>query len=282
MHYTVDYQYDCALTFEENLENFAKLLVAEQSFAPCTYSDLICYAKFGDSDFEYNRATLRIIPSNMDEEFTSKLLGFIKNHLKNKFKRQMYQTYDEYRSLCSYLELCPELQHLKIIKGESPDFVLENGYDKIGIEITQFTLQIEEATQKTLNQYKGEAYTTATLKDFAQRKFRTSMSKMFFPTILGKATVGGTWTSDDATKPFADLIKKKIDKLLKQQECYHDYIILCDARHSVCITVESDLERIIEELQPDKTWTKPFRVVILYEDSVLNTTAFYEKRFPPN
>ncbi len=277
------FQYDSSKTREENLEAFAKAIVANQTFDLCTWEDAVACMYLTDNYVLYNRITLCTMGSTLTKADHDHLLGCMKREIMARGiynKKGDYKKRKEYISLFSYMELRKELKEYKFEKHERPDFELSYGTKTIGIEITSFTTQSEEIGGKIFR-YSGDDVTK--MQKYASKEHRTFAANCRFVTLGGPAIQYPVENITNAYCSFRDQLIEKIHKYCDEEiNHYDEFIILCDATTQAFIGERSDVEDIlhaIPELSGNYNNKVVRKVIVLYTVNSRGKIELYECSF---
>ena len=94
------FQYDSSKTREENLEAFAKAIVANQTFDLCTWEDAVACMYLTDNYVLYNRITLCTMGSTLTKADHDHLLGCMKREI---MARGIYNKKEDYKKRKEYI-----------------------------------------------------------------------------------------------------------------------------------------------------------------------------------
>lgn len=152
----------------------------------------------------------------------------------------------EYSVLLNYCLIHPELLDWAIQKKERPDFVLANQDRKIGIEVTQFTLDVSSIVAKISRKFFGQNKRIDEIKEYASEHHKSYEGKLNFYEEDGVNAISIPIVDTIEVKHgYADQIIKKYEKYCDQMNHYHEFIVLCDARSAMCVKNKEDIEEIV-------------------------------------
>lgn len=233
------------------IEAMAKSIVASQSFEYKTFSEAkaVIYNSDKSKNYVYDRLSLCMYKHSLDAGDYNSL---------GKEIRQLFNTRDsetkkariEYAVLFHYAKLYPHLQTSVIEKKIRPDFIMTTGKEKCGIEVTELTTPHHKLLDRIASDNFGRGLTADEIKGQAKAKHGKKFSSYLYWQLENTAVIGSGEINVDAEKAIyvQEILKKYA--LYKSEMCHYDqFIILCNAQHSICVTSPDDADDIWNALK---------------------------------
>ncbi|MCT4612499.1 MAG: hypothetical protein N4A47_03930 [Clostridia bacterium] len=99
---------------------------------------------------EFERTTLLVLKHNLQGEELELFMKIYKNTISQNIDKEIIKTLNEYKILRRILELGYVNENAKILKSESPDFILKSNTEKIGVEITEIITESDAVYRKAI------------------------------------------------------------------------------------------------------------------------------------
>lgn len=216
----------------------------------------------------FDRLSMRIYSHNLEKEDFSYVRSHLRSRYQNEYSRDEQKTRKEYDVLLDYFLLRTEYASYIISKETRPDFVV-SGTQKIGIEVTEFTTEIDSVMAAISNQNFGQGKTAKEVYDNARLRHGAKADRYSYKMIAGSATIG-TCTFNVAHKQqiYADEIIKKYHKYCNDFGKYDEFIVLCDARYTINVTSFWDSKDVIDMAKEKCNSLSGFTVCILRQNSL--------------
>ena len=77
-----------------------------------------------------------------------------------------------------------------------------------------------------------------------------------------------------AIEYYVSLLQNKFDKYKDKMNEFDDFIVLCDALHTIEVTSDEDAMNIVDQFKAINSDLPHFRVVILWLDDVMKASTF--------
>lgn len=168
------------------------------------------------------------------------------------------------------------LKQFTINKLTRPDFILENGQTKIGIEVTELCIESVKVIGKIAEEFFNKKTPVEQLRDNAIRKHGKKAERFIYSSVLDHNYVGtNTYDVFEFKKKFAENIIKKFKKYEKEAIEYNEMIILCVHNENI-ITDDKDAKEVLNLISyfPENKIT----TVIIYINEN-NEISMYEEEF---
>ena len=216
----------------------------------------------------FDRLSMRIYSHNLGKEDYSYVISHLRSSYQNECSRDEQKTRAEYNVLLDYFMLKPEYASYVISKETRPDFVV-SGVRKVGIEVTEFTTEIDSVMAAISNQNFGQGKTAKEIYENALLRHGAKADRYSYKMIAGSATIGTcTFNVRNKQQIYADEIIKKYHKYCSVFEKYDEFIVLCDARYTINVTSFWDSKEVIEMAKEKCSSLRGFTVCILRQNSL--------------
>lgn len=216
----------------------------------------------------FDRLSMRIYSHNLPKEDYSYVISHLRSRYQNERSRDEQKTRAEYNVLLDYFLLRPEYASYVISKETRPDFVV-TGARKVGIEVTEFTTEIDSVMAAISNQNFGQGKTAKEIYENARLRHGAKADRYSYKMIAGSATIGTcTFNVRSKQQIYADEIIKKYHKYCGDFEKYDEFIVLCDARYTINVTSFWDSKEVIEMAKEKCSSLRGFTVCILRQNSL--------------
>lgn len=230
--------------------DLANQMINSQSFEYSSFMEAKHTVYSGNANVSYDRLTLMVYSHNLDYSGQGKLFALIREnfvlHKEEKKKR------DELVSLFKYICLCKkELMPAKIEKCERPDFVLSINSEKIGVEVTELTTQIDQVIDRVARENFGKGKTRDEVQSAVDK--HKKFSNAITVEAVGKsvALYGPSFDGETRYSIFSDRIAEKIRKYENEIDKFSKFVLLCDGEFESFARDKTDTDRIMERLQYD-------------------------------
>ena len=168
------------------------------------------------------------------------------------------------------------LKQFTINKLTRPDFVLENGQTKIGIEVTELCIENVKVIGKIAGEFFNKKIPVEQLRDNAIRKHGKKAETFIYSSVLDHNFVEtNTYDVFKFKKKFAENIIKKFKKYEKEAIKYNEMIILCVHKENIIID-DKDAKEVLNLISyfPENK----ISAVIIYINRN-NEISIYEEEF---
>jgi hypothetical protein len=211
----------------------------------------------------FDRLSMRIYSHNLEDDDLSYVIRNLRRRYQEERSREELKARAEYNVLLDFSLLHQEYTAYKTAKETRPDFVL-TGDSKIGIEVTEFTTEVDSVLAAIANRNFGQDKTANEIHESARLRHGSKADRYSYRMIAGSASIGAPLTDVRASKClYADEIIKKYNKYCGVFSDYDEFIVLCDARYSISVTELWDSEEVIEMAKDKCSSLCGFTVAIL-------------------
>lgn len=189
------------------------------------------------------------------------IAAFERSHKKEARKAQ-----EECSSLFAFAKKVPRFRTMKIRKCEHPDFVLEDGTHKIGIEITKLLTETESFEQTLMKEARKYGNAADAMKAACNNPRRKGAQAYTYHDI-GAAI--GIFNKPEPNKHayYAQTIVTKYKKYKDMFREYDEFILLCNAMsNGLAITEEEDSNYIVSLAREAIPQKDIFDIYILRQD----------------
>lgn len=216
----------------------------------------------------FDRLSMRIYSHNLQKEEFSYVTTRLRNRYMNTHSRDEQKTRIEYDVLFDYCLLKPEYASYVITKEIRPDFIA-SGARTVGIEVTEFTTEVDSVMAAISNQNFGQGKTAKEIHEIARLRHGSKADRYSYKMVAGSATIG-TYTFNVRSKQqiYADEIIKKYHKYCNDFGKYDEFIVLCDARCTISVTSFWDSKDVIEMAKDKCNSLGGFTVCVLRQNSL--------------
>ncbi len=217
--------------------------------------------------YVYDRLSLCIYSHNIDFESYSYLGRQLTEQYEAIHNREELKRRIEYGILFHFMMDYPEFENMSISKEERPDFILTNT-KTIGIEITEFTTEEDSVLYKISKQNYGHGKSAAEIKQNALKMHGPKAKKYTFNDHKGTTIISsGTFNVLVKKRIYANEVIKKYDSYRETMKSFDEFIILCDAQHTICISNKMDSDEVAEIVRENRPDAQDFTLAILRESS---------------
>ena len=214
----------------------------------------------------FDRLSMRVYSHNLEDEDFSYVIKNLRRRYQEERSREELKAMAEYNVLLDFFLLHQEYNAYKIAKETRPDFVL-TGDSKIGIEVTEFTTEVDSVLTAIANRNFGQGKTANEIHESARLKHGSKADQYSYRMIAGSASIGAPLNDVRANKClYADEIIKKYIKYCGAFSEYDEFIVLCDARYSINVTELWDSEEVIEIAKEKCSSLSGFTVAVLRQN----------------
>jgi hypothetical protein len=261
------------------LDSLADVIVSNHSFSFRTFQESVMTVNMIEAPglkLTYDRLSLRVYSHNLDEADYSYLVYQIRKRYWGNKTRDEDKIRSEYDVLFDFMSQSPRWNAFEIRKETRPDFVL-TGKQCIGIEVTECTTESDSVLKAISNQNSGKGKTPEEMHRDALIRHGAKADNYSYREIAGKAVIGsGLFDVRKKKYAYANEIIKKYRKYSNHFWEYDEFIVICDARYTICITEQEDAEEVIELAKEGCSEMRGFAVCIIFQDSLCNLqTAWF-------
>lgn len=211
----------------------------------------------------FDRLSMKVYSHNLEDDEFSYVIKNLRSRYQEEHSREELKSMAEYNVLLDFFLLHQEYNTYNIAKETRPDFVL-SGDRRIGIEVTEFTTEVDSVLAAIANRNFGQDKTANEIHESAHLKHGSKADRYSYRMIAGSASIGAPLTDVRANKSiYADEIIKKYNKYCGVFSEYDEFIVLCDARYSINVTEWCDSKEVIEMAKEKCSSLSGFAVVIL-------------------
>lgn len=263
----------------EVLDSLADVIVSNHGFSFRTFQESVMTVNMIEAPglkLTYDRLSLRVYSHNLDETDYSYLVHQIRKRYWGNKTRDEEKIRSEYDVLLDFMSQSPRWNAFEIRKETRPDFVL-TGKQCIGIEVTECTTESDSVLKAISNQNYGKGKTPEEMHRDALIRHGAKADNYSYREIAGKAVIGsGLFDVRKKKCAYANEIIKKYRKYSNHFLEYDEFIVLCDARYTICITEQEDAEEVIELAKEGCSEMRGFAVCIIFQDSLCHLqTAWF-------
>ena len=250
--------------------------------------EILRQQNFGYQNFQEAKKTF-IVCEKLNIEVTIDLLSlhfysstlendeesYVRAKLREKYQlvrtREDWKALEEYYSLRQFMCVHTQLLPFAITKETRPDFVLTDGNNKVGIEITNFTTKVDSILAQIGNDFLTLAETECELLGMAYRKFRDNAFEYSYGKTAGRVSVNRPLHDmRENRKHYAAEVISKYKKYYKEFAAYDVFVVLCDARGCHDVTDYWESEEIVKMAREGCKELQGFTVCILRSDGWSN------------
>ena len=192
---------------------------------------------------------------------------FLGGKYEKKFKRETQKARLEYDALFRMITVSGRYNEMRIIKQIQPDFVLEAGNEKIGVEVTEFTTPQDKVMNVISKKNFGMGKTIDVIKKDAIKEHGSKASEYEYFQLDATNVVGRPmFNVVEQHKWYAREVVKKFEIYKGSFAQYSEFVILCDGQHSMCLSSKYDSEAILLLARDIKPSMQGFILNVLRQD----------------
>lgn len=232
---------------EKILNKLASKIIEQHSFQFSSFpaaKSVITIPGTNPVEYIFDRLSLCIYSHNLDRESYCYLGKQLTKQFEIKYCREDLKRRYEYGVLFHFMSACPEYLSMKITKKDRPDFCLSENCS-IGIEITELTTETDSVMQTIVKQNFGKRKSAAEVKQNAISR-HGAKAKAYSYYDFGNTVAIDTGTFDVSVKKrvYVAEVIKKCTSYKNMISSYDQFIILCDAQHTICVNDKYDSDEI--------------------------------------
>lgn len=258
------------------IKEIAKRMLETQSFNFKNFNEARNKIEIFNKSVDYDRLTLTIYNHNLSKMEYHDLGISIKEFFK--MEKEQNKMRNEYISLLNYFIL-GNIDGVELIeKCECPDFVVHNGNNIIGIEVTKLTSEMSAVLDSISKENFGKQKDVAKVKEDAKSKHGIkSENYTYYSNQNGILySIGSPLVNIDAYKElYADIIIKKCNKYESRASNYDEFVILADGLQSFGVFNRYDVLDILNMVKKNNYQCK-YKIVVLYSDENATPNCFEE------
>lgn len=239
---------------EKDLATLATLITQSFSFDHKTMEDASLIVKAGIYTYKFDATTLLPYDCNLNSIEARKLDDLLRPfYLEMKANnREAYKELCERRTLLFCMRCAPEpYRVLAIEKSIRPDFVL-TGEKRIGIEITELTVEFDKKVSVLSDYIEKRGLDTAEeIRGYIQKYHKGIADRIEVISSMEKPIMSsGMYCLSSNRKHFAEEIKKKYDMYIEQLPEFDEFIILGNAASGTGLEIscKEEVQEVIDYL----------------------------------
>lgn len=227
-----------------------KYLMAKEKF--CTFDDFCEYFQLDDDIYEINLLNLTFVSNNSRSKELWDLIHELDEDIeKLKYGNEFRKEIREFRALAFFLFLYP---YFRFMKFDGPDFILQDGARRIGLEITSAVSVTDAIINKITrdNFGRGKSFEEVA-KDTSEKHPRFKKESYLFDQNGVSALLSSVETSN--CEYFRNMLLQAAlikNKKAKKYTPFHELWIIIDTVDHVCFTGEYDAIKLSKLLIKEK------------------------------
>ena len=226
------------------IANLAKQIVNAQSFDFQTFQDAKMTLDIHGMHYSFDRLSLCEYSHNLSPDEHASLSKHITQLFEATHTREEQKTRVEYGTLFHLIVLQNLYSNYRITKETRPDFVL-CGPRKIGIEITEFTTEQDSVMSRIAKENFGKGLSALEIEANAKRHGAKANEYQYYDLNGSAAIASGMYDTSVKHMKYADIITQKFIKYKQDFPLYDEFVVLCNAQHSMCMSSERDSAAVV-------------------------------------
>lgn len=226
------------------IANLAEQIVNAQSFDFQTFQDAKMTLDIHGMHYTFDRLSLCKYSHNLSPDEHAYLGKQITQLFEATHTREEQKTRVEYGTLFHLIVLQNLYSNYRITKETRPDFVL-CGSRKIGIEITEFTTERDSVMSRIAKENFGKGLSALDIKANAKRHGAKANNYQYYDLNGTVAIASGMYDASANHMKYADTIIQKFTKYKQDFHLYDEFIVLCNAQHSMCMSSRRDSASVV-------------------------------------
>lgn len=249
------------------IDELANEIMKQHSFQCDSFPDAKVTIKICNAEYMFDKLSMCVYSHNLDEEDYSYLRRQLIKRYDAEHNRDDHKIRTEYVVLFNFMSVTPEYLDMTISKTTRPDFVLY-GIKKIGVEVTEFTTQEDSVLNAISRQNFGLGKTVKEIKNNAIKRHGKKANNYTYHNLDSTAGIDSGIFDVGAKKIiYANIIKKKYDLYHEMFTDFDEFILLCDARYSICVTDKGDSDDVIKLVREKQPNIHGFSLCVLRENA---------------